>query len=125
MRPPLSGTVGNVNFGAAGHRIQAAQIFVMQLGKNMERKNLTAMRVTGNFQVKIAPGKIRRRMRHQQAVSSLSGFGKSAVQVGRFAIGRSGKSIGNAGEIKVFADGRAVVFQNIKPRLANSRTVSS
>ena len=90
----------------------------MQLGKNMERKNLTAMRVTGNFQVKIAPGKIRRRMRHQQAVSSLSGFGKSAVQVGRFAIGRSGKSIGNAGEIKVFADGRAVVFQKHKAQIS-------
>ena len=80
----------------------------MQLGKNMERKNLTAVRVPGNFQVEIAPGKIRRRMRHQQAESALSGFGKSAVQVGRFAVGRAGKSIGNAGKIKVFADSRAV-----------------
>lgn len=91
----------------------------------MERENLTTVRVPGNFQVEIAPGKIRRRMRHQQAESALSGFGKSAVQVGRFAVGRAGKSIGNAGKIKVFADSRAVVFQNIKPRLANSRTVSS
>lgn len=81
----------------------------------MKRKNLAAVRMTGNFQIKIILlCKISRRVRHQKTIPAVSRRRKSLLQIDiqPYAAGRA--DIGNAAEINVSGQRNAAVLKKRK-----------